>query len=381
MRKTISKSHIIAAAAIALSFGGTALKASADTTVPNTGIQYNGLFDGYFLYQFQNPKGSTITGRSYDYRTLTPALNLAELNVYKTAKPGGFGWKTTIGAGDIADANGEGDPTREGRWKNLMQAYGTYAFKNGGNLDFGKFYTPFGYEVYETNGNFNYSHSMAFAILPVYHFGFRAVSPTYNGWTFTGFVVNTLIDSPKAGVTDDNGQPAYILSANWTDPKGKWVVVDSIGAGKDKYNLNANPDTVNNKNVVNDFDLTYNFDANHIGGLNYSYVKTDPDNSTNATYKTTANAYAVYYKQILTPKTSFALRYSYDETKTEAPAATTKAKPWEVTATYDVKAAANFLTRFEYRHDGSNNPIFLDSDGNATKKEQDTVAVAGVFTF
>ncbi|BDI32339.1 hypothetical protein CCAX7_43900 [Capsulimonas corticalis] len=362
---------------------------AAPTPAPNYDIQYNGLVDGYFQYQFNNPKdATTLTGRTYDVRHLTPALALAELNVFKNAKPGGFGFKTTLIAGDTADINHGGlgvGGTGEGRFKNVQQAYGTYAFAGaGGGIDFGKFYTPFGYEVTESNANYNYSRSDVFALLPFYHFGVRAYTPSIHGLTLTGYVVSTLNDTATAGVQDNNKEPAYIVSLNYADPAGKYSIIESAGFGNDK------PAGVTTKTVLSDTDFTYNISAATLVGLNYFYEKYNPDGDNN---DQTNNGYAVYFKQTLTPKTAFALRYSGFEQKQDipgqliqdaaatTPATTTTFRPWEITATYEYKAAANFLTRYEYRHDHANQNVFEDSDGNTTKKEQDTFSVSGVFTF
>ncbi|MEO7718368.1 MAG: outer membrane beta-barrel protein [Capsulimonas sp.] len=365
----------------------TAPPASPDTTAPapeqapdgpaapNYEIQYNGLVDGYLQYQFNNPKDSqTLTGRVYDVRHLTPALALAELNVFKNAKPGGLGFKATLIAGDTADINHGGlgvGGTGEGRWKNVQQLYGTYAFAGaGGGVDFGKFYTPYGYEVTESNANYNYSRSDVFGLLPFYHFGVRAYTPTKNGLTFTGYIVSAIIDTPDAGVQDDNKEPSFIGQVNYTDPGGKFVVIETLGGGNEK------PFGVTTKALLSDTDFTYNVTSSSLVGFNYFYAKYNPDGADN---DTTQNGYAVYFKQTLTPKTGFALRVSGFDSKTQgAP----KVKPYEVTATYEYKAAANFLTRAEFRHDHSNIAnTFLDGDGVGSKKEQDTFSVSGVFTF
>jgi len=360
---------------------------AAPTPAPNYNVQTAGLIDGYYEYQFNNPKSATIAGRPYDFRHNTPTLSLAELNVFKVAKPGGFGFKATLGAGDTADINGGGNALYEGRYKAFLQGYGTYSFDGGAGIDFGKFYTPFGYEVTESNANFNYTHSKAFDLVPFYHSGIRIYTPNMNGLTGTVYVVRSLYNTATAGVADDNKDLAFIGSVNYTDPKGKFVFIESIGGGKDKFNL-ATGDTsgqvsafgdVENKVLVSDTDFTYNLDASHIVALNYTYAKTDPDGNSSGVTKATAQGWAAYYKQILTPKTAFAVRYSGNEVKVDG--ASEKSKPWEATATYEIKPAANFTTRIEYRHDGSNFESFGDSDGNATKKSQDTLLVAGMFTF
>jgi len=380
----------LAAAFVALgTVAGTAARAddaAAPAPAPNTKIQTSGLLDGYYLYQFNNPKTATISGRTYDFRHNTPTLALAELNVFKVAQPGGFGFKTTLGAGDIADVNGGGSAVYEGRYKALLQAYGTYSFEGGAGMDFGKFYTPFGYEVTESNANMNESHSLAFALVPFYHTGVRFYTPNIHGFTGTAYLVRSLFNSVTAGVADDNKDLAYILSLNYTDPKGKFVFIESIGGGKDKYNLVAGDtstqvggNNVNNKNIVSDTDVILTPTATQTIGLNYSYVKTDPDQASQGLMKATGQGYAVYYKQVLSPKNSLALRYSSNDIKSDL--LQPKPRPWEATATYEMKTAPNFTTRLEYRHDGSNVSTFTDSSGNSTKKSDDTLTVAGLFTF
>jgi len=361
---------------------------------PNYGVQYSGVIEGYYLYQFNNPKGGLLTGpHLYDIRHNTPTLALAELNVFKNAKPGGLGFKTTLAAGDVADIDAfefvAGSPpaivppksTLEGRWKSILQAYGTYAFAGvGGGLDIGKFVTPFGYEYIESNSNGNYSHSVIYFYIPSYNFGVRAYTPSYNGLVLTGYVVNAVNNTPSAGVGDDNHQPAVIGQAAWTDPKGKWIVNETFGSGKDKFNAAVGLDTVNNKVTDSDTNITRIVSPATILGADYTYVRTEPDNNSGGTFKSTNSGYAVYLRQALTVKTGVALRYSSGEQKSDRLGFST-IRPWEITATYEIRRASNFTTRFEYRHDGANVTTFVDSNSLVTKKAQDTASVSGMFTF
>lgn len=372
--------------------------APAAPAAPANKIQYSGLFDGYYAWDFNNPKSNVISigggTRFYDTRHDTPTLALGELNVWEAANPGAFGFKATLGAGDIAEINAgggvvgthfvEASSTNEGQFKALMQAYGTYGLPKGAGIDVGKFYTPIGYEVTESNGNFNETHSVPFDIIPFYHFGVRAYTPSYNGLVLTGYVVQAVYNTATAGVENDSGNASFVGNAVWTDPKGKWTVGDSLGLGKNKFNLSAGDDPTKNKVTVNDTDLTYNFNANNIGGLNYTYAQTNPDNTSDS-FKATDNAWAVYYKHVLTPKTDVAFRYSAGQFKDDEPGFTTQ-KPWEATATYEVHPSSNFLYRLEYQHfgDSSGSPsdeIFDDHSNAFTKSNQDTVELAGVFTF
>ncbi len=360
----------------------------------NYNIQYNGLVDGYYLFNFRNPKNISAGGGPtyYDFRHNSPALSLAELNVFKTARPSGFGFKATLATGDTADINAFAPPgfsptTGEGRFKNVAQLYGTYALGgDGAGIDFGKFYTPFGYEVTESNGNYNYSRSTAYNYVPFYHAGARIYTPVPGlaALTATFYLVNAVFNSATAGVQDDNKKPGYIGQLNYTDPKGKFTLISELGLGKDKYfssySAPGGPDT---KVTVNDNNFTYNINANQLFGIDYVYRKLTPDGGP----KDTTNAYAFYYRQALTPKTAFALRYSgaNDKVDSFAGADSFTVKPYDITGTYEIKPAPNFLTRIEYRHDHSNVNSFYSGNDDAlsgvSKKDQDTLSLSGVFTF
>ena len=396
---------------------GESPEAPAPETPPtNYNVQYNGLIDGYYLFNFRNPKNVSYGGGElyYDTRHNSPALSLAELNVFKTAKPSGFGFKATLMTGDTADinhgdVNGASRGLGESRYKNVQQLYGTYALGgDGAGIDFGKFYTPFGYEVTESNANYNYSRSTAYNILPFYHAGARIYTPVpkLNGLTATFYLVNGVYNTPTLGVQNDSKRPGFIGQLNFTDPKGKFTIISELGLGKQKLGSTVDVGGTDTKIILNDNNFTYNINANQLIGLDYEYAKNTP----NGGPKTTINGYAVYYRQALTPKTAFALRFSGYDQKTDGYTSytttpgvdgggdvttptfngTSHAKPYDITATYEIKAAANFLTRFEYRHDhvnydGGNNPAvvsgFAGGNSQFDKSDQDTASVSGVFTF
>ncbi len=372
---------------------GTATAPGAPAAPPaaapvNYNVQYNGLVDGYYLFNFRNPKNvSAGAGEPYyDNRHNAPSLSLAELNVFKTARPSAFGFKATLIAGDTADLNhfdfeGASRGLGEARYKNVQQLYATYALGgDGAGIDFGKFYTPFGYEVTESNANYNYSRSTAYNILPFYHAGARIYTPIPGlaALTATFYLVNGVYNTPTLGVQNDSKRLAYMGQLNYTDPKGKFTLVSELGLGKQKLNGTIDLPGTDTKVILNDNNFTYNINANQLIGLDYEYAKNTPDGAA----KTTTNGYAVYYRQALTPKNAFALRFSGYQAKTDNLGT---ARPYDITGTYEIKPAANFLTRLEYRHDHNNiNTFFSGNDdllSGPSKKDQDTLSVSGVFTF
>ncbi|HEY3269108.1 MAG TPA: outer membrane beta-barrel protein [Armatimonadota bacterium] len=358
---------------------------TAAASAPSSKPVITGLFDFYFLYQFSNPPQHTLLGPGrlyYDAHAKTPTLALAELNVTKAPTPGGFGYKATFMAGDDADLNHGGGPvsataiggtdTREGAYKNIQQLFASYQTTSGYTVDLGKFYTPLGYEVTEATGNFNYSHSEVFNIEPIYHAGIRVTTPSYNGVTLAGYVVNSLFNTSRAGLYDDNGAKAYIGQATYA--KGPLTLIEGFGTSKDKLNL-----TNGQKTFLNDFTAVYAVDPKTTLAFNTDYRK---DKKTDTVDGAKYFAWAAYAKRAFTPKTAGALRYSRLETKSDpVDGASAKVKPWEATATYEYKVTPAFTTRLEYRHDAANVALYVDGDGAVSKKKDDTVLVAGLYTF
>jgi hypothetical protein len=362
--------------------------APAAVTPPAPAIAVSGLLDFYYQYSFSKANGADIIGPSagnalglnaggdYNNRQSTPTLALAEVNFSTAAAPGKFSGKATLITGDVAADNHAALTTsgivsnRESRFENIQQLYATYTPETTGlvaGVDFGKFYTPFGYEVTESNANYNYTRSTVYNVLPVYHMGFRAYTPAKNGLTTTLYIVNALYNSTTEGVSSNNSSPAGIIQLNYADPKGKYTAIETFGAGTDR------PAGTDVKNALSDTDFTYNLDANNLVGLNYTYWSSKTDGADTET----TNGYAVYYRHQINVKDAVAFRVSGYDAKLDA----TKFQPYDITATYEIKAAANWLTRFEYRFDGSNIPTYLDSDGNFTKKNQSSLIASAVYTF
>lgn len=394
MRHAFFAHTITALAAPALAFAALPPVSAQDSSAvsapppPNYKIQYNGLIDGYLQYSTQNPRGnmldSGIASGAYNTRVKTPTLQLAELNVFSTPRPHGFGFKTTLIAGDAANQNHANfnyatgatiSSGGEAQFKNIQQLYGTYAFAgSGGGVDLGKFYTPFGYEVTEANADYNYTRSLAYNILPIYHAGLRVYAPSWKGLVATGWLVNDLYNTATEGVHHQGGY-GTIGQLNYTDPKGKYTAITTLGFGSDVLG------GIKTRDVVSDTDFTYNLNSERLIGLNYDYAHFKPSDGS---ARTTQYGFAAYYRQSLTPKTALAARFSGNSTRTDG---SDDIKPTEVTLTYEYKAAPNFTMRVEYRHDHNNVDSYLGhndpvgEDAAPGHKSQDLLILAGMFTF
>ena len=350
---------------------------------PAPAISVDGLIDLYYQYQFSSPKKTNaLTGRIYAFRHNTPTVGLAWLDVYHTAPAGGLGFKVSLAAGDSADSDvpAASSGLGEARFKSIAQAYGTYTAKSGFTADFGKFLSPYGYDTTEAILNYNYTITLATYLVPNYLAGLRATYPLKNpNLAISAFVVNSLEETPTAGVQDDNGRKDYILRLNYTTPDGKFNYIPAYGVGSDKLSPSGNEDI-----TLFDNWLTYHATKDITLAAEYVYRK---DHDKGGGYNLRGDGYGAYYRQQMNPRNAYALRYSVLSKHTDVqttPVTTTSFRADEYTATYEYKAAANFTTRLEYRHDHSNNAAafgFVQGDNDNPSSHQDAVIVAGLFTF
>jgi hypothetical protein len=396
--------------------------APVSTATPWT---YQGLFDMYYLYDGNASKGvgtSPITGFEYDERASTPTLSLAELNIAKAAPAnGGIGFKATLIAGDTADINdgGFGSTSEESRTKNLEQLYVTFAAKSGAGFDIGKFYTPFGYEVTESNANYNYSRSFIFTdLLPVYHTGIRLYTQSYKGLVLTGYVVKELNNSvyTEATGTDSEGtvtptaviatpvglhspssSPAYIGNVNYAAPSGKYTAIESFGYGDDNASENSAVGDgsiafgVRQKTTLSDTDVTITPDPVDTFGLNYTYRKDSIGDSVGVNPPDGhEDGYAGYYRRQLSTPYAVAFRAEYLDGKNSDYSVHADS----LTATLEDKTTKSLLLRLEFRHDDTHIPSddsgdptviqvgpFADSTGSLTKDTQNTLSLSAVYAF
>ena len=246
--------------------------------------------------------------------TTAPTLALGELNIFENPRPSSFGFKATLDVGDTADINAVGDRQQpatpaEARFKNLGQLYGTYAIGgNGSGVDFGKFYSPFGYEVVQSNGNYNYSRSLAFNLVPFYHFGARIYTapgglgvqgPDGDRLHHPRVVQQLLVRRRRAAARSRR----FIGQLNYTDPKGKFTLHHDRRRGQGQAQRRHPPPSRSCRTTTSPTTSARTV----LAGLDYVYLQ---QARTIRPARSTTSGYAVYYRQQFTPKLAYALRVS-----------------------------------------------------------------------
>ena len=346
----------------------------------------SGFVDTYYAFNFNQPHSLGTTGslpagfegnalQFFDNNTNQFSLNAAELVVDKApdATAGGTGragYHIGVIYGQAAAAiNGNlftGVTNNATDFNNvaLKEAYIDYIAPVGKGLTItvGKFVTPTGNEVIETNGNWNYSRSILFYYaIPYFHFGVKAAYTFNPQWTITGFLVNGWNNSqqPNTGKT-------YGVSLAWT-PNKYWSVTENYLAGpQDDIALGTGYVGKPNDNwrQLEDAVIAYTPNAKWAFAVNgdYGYGDKTGNGETTAGNSKPVDWYgaAGYLKYTLSDKAYFAARYEYfsDPQGFALFLGNSNGHVSEGTGTFAYNWTSALQSRFEFREDFSNRNIF-----------------------
>jgi Putative beta-barrel porin-2, OmpL-like. bbp2 len=360
--------------------------------VQDTAINFT--FDGYYAYNFNSPIGRANLLRSYDVSSNSFSLNQAGVVIENAADPAAgkhFGARLDLQFGQATQTL-QGNVANEPRpdiYRNIFQAYGTYAPNQHLTLDFGKWSSSIGLEGNYTKDQINYSRSFLFDFLPFYHMGVRAAykindAVTLNYWIDNGTQQTEAFNGFKDQLFGFVLQPRKTIS--WTanyylgqehpdviyfpysnppglptiqgsafqpivdPPKGKTHIFDSyVTWTPNKWTLALEGDDVIERR------LTSSAPSHTAGG-------------------------AFYARYQLTPKWALAGRTEYLTDRGGLFTGTTQAVK-ETTLTTEYRVAAGFIARIEWRRDFSNQPYFLTDTLNLLSKHQTTATMGVVWWF
>ncbi len=156
-----------------------AQEAAAPTPPPEPPkIDVTGFVDVYYLYDFNKVDPAL---RTFDVQHNAFSLSLAEIAFAKgVTTDSRVGFRIDLDFGKTADLVAAYEPEADGKeiYKHVQQAYLSVLAGSKLQLDAGKFVTPLGAEVIESQDNWNYSRSVLFGYaIPFYHTGLRATAP------------------------------------------------------------------------------------------------------------------------------------------------------------------------------------------------------------
>ncbi|MEK6684240.1 MAG: porin [Nitrospirota bacterium] len=330
-------------------------------------VHMAGFVDTYFSYNLNNPDSMKNTygglGSNFDFEHNTFSLSLAELVFHKDPDPVGF--RVDLDFGPTTDFVHCGavncpDTAGEANYKNIQQAYVSWATPLGPKLEVGKFVTHMGAEVIESKDNWNYTRSLLFAYaIPYYHAGTRVNIPVndmffvngyaYNGWN--NVVENN--DSKTFGATIGiTPIPQLPILLNWIGPEeafGDLQVYEAIAT----LNLTDSLSFMVDYNL-GDRENAAGKDEGYSGIAAYARWKKDPC------------ALAVRYENL---KDDDGVIFGMTDNTIS-----------ELTVTAEHTIAKNLLTRLEYRMDSADEKIFEDEDAQMSDS-QSRIVLSAVYMF
>ena len=292
------------------------------------GVNLTALVDGYYQYNANHPVDGNYT-QPFTNQDSTFMLNLLEVQLDKPVdKSSPLGFRVALGFGNAmtqiensstfaywnatgssSNGNSDGNATTT---QYLKEGYLSYMAPIGKGLqiDFGKFVTPAGNEVIESNQNWNYTRGLLFYYaIPYYHFGAR-VKYTFNDkFSVTGFATNGWNDVLSTNTGKTGG-----FSASWNATKKISLTETYLTGPRDIAGIGDNgpwnnlADTVITYNPTAKLSLAGEFDYDH-QGLNAAADSYEglPSSISGADY----TGVAAYARYAISPKTAVAVRYEY----------------------------------------------------------------------
>ena len=153
-------------------------------------IDVTGFVDVYYGYNFNQVDP---IARTFDIQHNTFSLSLAEIAFAKgVSADSRVGFRVDLDFGKTADLVAAFEPESDGKeiYKHIEQAY-LSLLTGKVTWDAGKFVTPIGGEVIESQDNWNYTRSILFGYaIPFYHVGVRATVAASDKVTVAGYLVN-----------------------------------------------------------------------------------------------------------------------------------------------------------------------------------------------
>lgn len=354
----------LAAAAATLCLSGSAFAqqaapAPAPTPTPTpepSKIDVGGYVDTYYAYNSNKVDPSL---RSFDVLHNTFSLSAAEVNFAKVpTAESRVGFRTDLFFGKAADLTAAFEPESDGKeiYKHLQQAY-VSLLTGKVQWDVGKFVTPVGAEVIESQDNWNYTRSILFGYaIPFYHLGVRATAPLSDKVTVAGYLLNGWNNAAEI-----DGQKTVGASLT-LKPSSKVTLVVNDLVGKEAEELDTRNvfDTTLTLALGEKLSVMGNFDYGTEGPASWWGV-------------------AAYAKLQASPSWALVGRYEYTD-DTDGGFMTIGTKAQSFTVTSDHLIAGALKARLEYRLDKTDGDFFEKSDGSATDKQQ-TFTVGLVYSF
>lgn len=339
-------------------------------------VTVNAFAESSYSYNFEHPNSGANALRVFDFDDHTLKIDEAELVVQRPAStPGDFGFRFDATVGDsvpeVTASYGMFRDTRTGKAHHydLHQVFVSWVAPvgRGLKLDFGKFITPFGYEVIDGYDGYNDNETRSFLFgysIPFTHTGVRA------GYSFTEKVaVSAMIVQGWDDWRDNNGTKSFIVQAAFT-PSSKWSLYLNAMEGPEQMDNNRNKRHLYNAVTTFKVNDSWTFGLNVVYGAEQGILA----NGRSASWSGVAG----YAKYDFTDAFALAFRAEVFSDK-DGTRTGTRQTLKEITVTPEFKLNEHFVLRGDLRHDWSSEHVFEKRADPVS--DQTTAIIALLFIY
>jgi len=320
-------------------------------------VDVSSFVDFYYGYNFN--KVDPLL-RTFDVAHNAFTLAVAEVDLVKEATAASrIGGRIDLAFGPNADIVSAFEPGGGDEiFRNLQQGYISIMASEQLTLDFGKFVTPHGAEVIESQSNMNYSRSILFGYaIPFYHAGARATYAASEQLTLAGYVVNGWNN-----VIENNSDKTFMGTVALT-PSEQLTWYGNFIAGKE-----ADNDGDGDQDLRWLFDTTLSFAASEMLTLMANF-----DYGSDADFVAVDDAgtwwgIAAYARLQAQEDWALAGRFEFID-DSDAGWMFIGQKAQSFTATSDHTLFEDLIARFEFRFDTTENDFFIDADGDPSQNQ------------
>ncbi|MCF8724748.1 MULTISPECIES: porin [unclassified Nitrospina] len=361
-------------------------------------VEVHGFVSSSYSYNFNRPLTNTNCGvapltacvRIFDQDDNSFKLDNTELVFLKQADDKGdigfrfdltFGFSLPEGAQRLrssptSGANVRGLATGDDDF-DLQQSYVTWNAPVGSGLkiDFGKFVTHVGAEVFDGYDGWNTNFSRTFVFgwgIPFTHTGIRASYDINEKWSVMFMIANNW---EEAGTTDNNSEKSFGAQIGYLPFENVSILFNYMGGnqgtlGTDRGNDNWRNifDTVIDIGITNQLALQLNAD--------YGSEQNSGPGAGTATWWGVAGIVRYDFNKWFSLNVRSAWFRDQDGFRLGAVNNSLR----EFTITPEFRVLQNMIIRVEYRHDESNLSVFETQSGTGTR-HQDTVAFNTLIHF
>ena len=359
--------------ALALAAAILPCRASDEETPWYRQIAVNAFLSTSYSYNFNRPESRANAFRVFDFDDNSFKFDVGELVVQKAvAKPREVGFRVDLTDGSsIPPVVAAADPQNAGsdpKYWDVQQAFGSWIapVDSGLRLDFGKFVTPFGYELIDGYDGYNDNATRSFLFgyaIPFTHTGVRA-SYAFNGTVSAMFM---LVNGWDNG-TDNNSGKTVGAQITLTPSDTVAIYLDGI-TGPER-------DNDSNRRSVLEADVTWKTTSLMTLGANVDWgkeqdVPLSPTLSRDASW----SGVALYAKFALTPQFALAARVEQFE-DLQGWRTGTAQKLREATLTPEFRVNPHLVFRVDLRTDWSSVQAFETADGGSAQSQTTVLANA-----